>query len=154
MKKTILLFGLLITALIFLFQLSHYRIEVGNYTSEIVIAITSVVFFMAGVYFTRNKKDKSTLAATISNEVPITDSPTRENAEPNYKRIKELGISSRELEVLNELAKGKTNKEIGETLFISESTIKTHVSNLYSKLNVSNRAQAIIRSKELEILPK
>lgn len=147
MKKTVFLFGLLITALLLLFQLSKYRIEVGNYTTEIVIAVTSIIFFLAGIYFTRSKQ------VTVP---PMNESePIRSKQEGvNYVKIKELGLSSRELEVLNELVKGNTNKQISEKLFISESTTKTHISNLFSKLGVSNRSQAIILSNELNLVEK
>ncbi|EGQ1650373.1 response regulator transcription factor [Staphylococcus pseudintermedius] len=53
-------------------------------------------------------------------------------------------LSKRETEVLKEMAKGKTNKEIAETLFVSEKTIKTHVSHIFSKLEVTDRTQAAI----------
>ena len=53
-------------------------------------------------------------------------------------------LSKRESEVLTEMAKGKTNKEIAETLFVSEKTVKTHVSHIFAKLQVSDRTQAAI----------
>lgn len=57
-------------------------------------------------------------------------------------------LSKRETEVLKEMAKGKTNKEIAETLFVSEKTIKTHVSHIFSKLEVTDRTQAAIYAVE------
>lgn len=57
-------------------------------------------------------------------------------------------LSKRETEVLKEMAKGKTNKEIAETLFVSEKTIKTHVSHIFSKLEVTDRTQAAIYAME------
>ncbi|PWZ97324.1 DNA-binding response regulator [Staphylococcus pseudintermedius] len=57
-------------------------------------------------------------------------------------------LSKRETEVLKEMAKGKTNKEIAETLFVSEKTIKTHVSHIFSKLEVTDRTQAEIYAME------
>ena len=71
----------------------------------------------------------------------------------NHKKIKELNISNREYEVLCEIAKGLSNQEIATKLFVSESTIKTHVSNLLIKLNAKRRTQAIQISKELQLLP-
>jgi len=53
-------------------------------------------------------------------------------------------LTSREAEVLRQLMLGKSNKEIGEALFISEETVKTHVGHLLSKLQVDNRTQAIV----------
>lgn len=53
-------------------------------------------------------------------------------------------LSSREIGVLKEIVKGKSNKEIGEALFVSEKTVKTHVSHILNKLEVSDRTQAVI----------
>ncbi|MBI5975905.1 response regulator transcription factor [Staphylococcus canis] len=61
-------------------------------------------------------------------------------------------LSKRELEVLKEMAKGKTNKEIAQTLFVSEKTIKTHVSHILSKLNVTDRTQAAIYAMENKLI--
>ena len=61
-------------------------------------------------------------------------------------------LSKRESEVLTEMAKGKTNKEIAETLFVSEKTIKTHVSHIFSKLQVTDRTQAAIYAMQNNLL--
>ena len=64
----------------------------------------------------------------------------------------ETGLSEREREILGHIAEGRTNPEIAEKLFLSPNTIKTHVSNIYRKLEVERRAQAVARAKELKIL--
>ncbi|PTI12160.1 response regulator [Staphylococcus warneri] len=61
-------------------------------------------------------------------------------------------LSKRETEVLKEMVKGKTNKEIANTLFVSEKTIKTHVSHIFSKLQVSDRTQAAIYAMENKLI--
>ena len=63
-----------------------------------------------------------------------------------------MELSQREMEVLTHIADGRTNPEIAEALFLSPNTIKTHVSNIYRKLDVERRAQAVARAKELRIL--
>ena len=70
----------------------------------------------------------------------------------DYKKIEALDISKREYEVLIGISEGLSNKEIGEKLFVSESTIKTHVSNLLSKLNAKRRTQALQRAKDFNII--
>lgn len=136
MKKTILVFGLLILALLLLFQFSKYAVISGNLNSEIVIAIIAIVFFFIGVYL-----NKKSLHKQYNNY-----------AEINHKKIEDLAISKREYEVLLGISDGLSNKEIGEKLFVSESTVKTHVSNLLSKLNAKRRTQALQIAKDLKII--
>lgn len=136
MKKTILVFGLLILALLLLFQFSKYAVISGNLNSEIVIAIIAIVFFFIGVYL-----NKKSLHNQDFNSVEI-----------NHKKIEDLAISKREYEVLLGISDGLSNKEIGEKLFVSESTVKTHVSNLLSKLNAKRRTQALQIAKDLKII--
>ncbi|GAL65993.1 response regulator transcription factor [Jejuia pallidilutea] len=70
----------------------------------------------------------------------------------NHKKIKDLEITSREYEVLQAISEGLSNKEIGDKLYLSESTIKTHVSNLLLKLNAKRRTQALQIAKSLQII--
>jgi len=137
MKRTILVFGLLILSLLVLFEISKRTYLSGDISIEIIIAVIALVFFFLGIYI--NKKSL------------IKNSPIAK--EVNHKKIKELNISNREYEVLCEIARGLSNQEIASKLFVSESTIKTHVSNILVKLNAKRRTQAIQISKELQLLP-
>ena len=136
MKKTIIVFGLLIFALLLLFQLSKYSLVSGSMDVEIILAAVAIVFFIVGIYI--NKK------SLHSEPFPAS--------EINFQKIEALELSTREYEVLKEIAKGLSNKEIGDKLFLSESTIKTHVSNLLVKLNAKRRTQAIQIAKEMHII--
>ena len=62
-------------------------------------------------------------------------------------------LTERELEVLLLMAKGKTNQDIADDLFIALKTVKTHVSNILSKLEVRDRTQAVIYAFEHELVP-
>lgn len=136
MKKTILIFGLLILALLLLFQFSKYAIISGDLNTELVIALIAIVFFLIGVYLNKKSLQKQ---ANNSEEI-------------DHTKIKDLDISKREYEVLLAISEGLSNKEIGEKLFVSESTIKTHVSNLLSKLDAKRRTQALQVAKDLKII--
>jgi len=136
-KKTILVFSALIIALLILFQLGKYSFIAGDTSIEFLIASIALVFLVIGFYL--NRKNSKNLV--LDGEGLDID------------KIKELGISEREYEVLVEISKGLSNKEIGEKLFVSESTVKTHVSNLLVKLDAKRRTQALQRAKNLRIIP-
>ncbi|MDY2586038.1 response regulator transcription factor [Winogradskyella aquimaris] len=136
MKKTILVFGLLILAILLLFQFSKYTLNTGDIRTEFVVSIIALTFFLIGIYI-----NKKSLHKKASNLPEIDES-----------KIKELELTKREYEVLQYVSKGLSNKEIGEKLFLSESTIKTHVSNLLIKLNAKRRTQAIQIAKSLKII--
>ena len=135
MKKTIIAFGLLILALMLLFQFSKYSVISGDLKLEYIMAAIALVFLIIGLFI--NKK---------------TQKPSLSSSKINLEKIEELGLSKREYEVLKEVALGLSNQEIAEKLFVSESTIKTHVSNLLVKLNAKRRTQAIQISKSLNII--
>ncbi|WOD45221.1 response regulator transcription factor [Hwangdonia lutea] len=136
MKKIIIVFALLILALLLVFQIGKYAIVSGDLKTEIVIASIAIVFFFVGVYINKKSLQKQN---TPSKEI-------------NHKKIEALGITNREYEVLQHISLGLSNKEIADTLYLSESTIKTHVSNLLVKLNAKRRTQAMQIAKKLQII--
>jgi LuxR family maltose regulon positive regulatory protein len=73
-----------------------------------------------------------------------TPSPTQPLVEP---------LTERELEVLQLLAEGLSNREIGQRLYISLPTVKSHTRNIYGKLGVHSREQAVVQARALGILP-
>ncbi|WP_420603115.1 response regulator transcription factor [Flagellimonas sp.] len=136
MKKTIFVFSALIVALLALFQLSKYSYVSGDISIEVAIAIVAVIFFIIGIYINKKSlREKSAPSQSIDS-----------------KKIEELGISKREYEVLVHISEGLSNKEIADKLFVSESTIKTHVSSLLLKLDAKRRTQAIQKAKDFQIL--
>ena len=136
MKKTILIFAALTLAILALLHFSKYSILSGGTSFEWIIAVIAVVFFFIGTYI--NKKSLS--------------QRTEESNDINIERIAQLEISDREYEVLRAIADGLSNKEIAAKLFLTESTIKTHVSNLLVKLNAKRRTQAVQIAKQEKIL--
>lgn len=143
MLKTVFRFGLIAIALLILFQLSNASLIVPSIPADTVIGITAVILIALGIYLGGNiKKDK-----IVEVEVEVAAA-----TEVDLERIQHLGISQRELEVLELISNGLSNQEIGEKLFVSESTVKTHVSNLFVKLDVKRRTQAVTRAKEWRII--
>jgi DNA-binding NarL/FixJ family response regulator len=135
MKKTILVFAALILALLVLFQLSTYSVVSGNLNIEIIIVVIALVFFFIGMYLNKKRSQQPSVSTEI-----------------NQKNLQNLDLSKREYDVLQAIALGFSNKEIADQLFVSESTIKTHVSSVLTKLNAKRRTQAIQIAKELQIL--
>ncbi|MCE7991626.1 MAG: DNA-binding response regulator [Roseivirga sp.] len=141
MLKTVLRFGLIALALLILFQLSNVSLVIPSIPADTVIGITAVILVALGIYLGGNIKKEKVVKVEVAAPVEI-----------DQERIQNLGISQRELEVLNLISTGLSNQEIGEKLFVSESTIKTHVSNLFVKLDVKRRTQAVTRAKEWRII--
>jgi DNA-binding NarL/FixJ family response regulator len=135
-KKTVWIFGLLALAIMLLFKLSTYAIVGGNLKIELVITVVALVFFVIGIHL--NKKSLS--------RKPKAESEIDKN------KIAELGLSQREYQVLEEISRGLSNREIADKLFLSESTVKTHVSNLLVKLHAQRRTQAVRIARQLNIL--
>ena len=136
MKKTILVFGGLILALLLLFKISELTYLSGDLGLEFIISGIALLFFFVGIYINKKSLRKQEQASV----------------EIDFKRIKKLEISEREYEVLQKISEGLSNKEIAEQLFVSESTVKTHVSSLLLKLNAKRRTQAIQIAKSIQIL--
>lgn len=141
MTRTITLYGLALAALITLLKVLEYRLFVRDMSMEIYVGIIAILFTVLGVW--------AGLKLTRKKTVVITN--------PNFQldeaRLEALGISKREYEVLELMAKGFSNQEIADKLFVSLNTIKTHSSNLFLKLEAKRRTQAIQRAKELSLIP-
>lgn len=135
MTKHILTYGLLAFSLLMLFQLSS--IWSFNYTrsTEWIIILVAIVSLVMGVFLARGKKSGNTEIDT-----------------PDLRSYDELGITEREYEVLCMIDQGLSNKEVAEKLFISQNTVKTHLSNLYVKLDAKRRTQALKNAKDLKII--
>ena len=142
MLRTIILYGLALAALIFLLKFLEYRLFVRDLSLEFYIGIVAVfctaVGVWAGLRLTRPKKVL----------VPVSS----DNFQLNEDILVQTGISKREYEVLELMAKGHSNQEIAEKLFVSLNTVKTHMSNLFVKLDVKRRTQAVQKAKELGLL--
>jgi LuxR family maltose regulon positive regulatory protein len=76
----------------------------------------------------------------------------QEGAAPGADERLSVPVSERELEVLALVAAGRSNVEIASSLFVSLSTVKTHINNLYRKLGARSRTQAIARARELDLI--
>ena len=140
MRKTILLYGIALAALTGILKFIEYRFLVRDLSLEFYLGTAAVLFTGLGVW----------VGLRLTRRKVIIANPDFKLNEPELQR---LGISKREYEVLELIAQGLSNQEIAERLFVSLSTVKTHSSNLFMKLDARRRTQAIHRAKELGLLP-
>jgi DNA-binding NarL/FixJ family response regulator len=146
-RNVIIGFGLLITLLVILFKLAEVQFVEGNVRMEIIIAITSIVFFIIGVYINQKKEAGNKPADTTDSPVLMIDSSFAINPGP----LKE-GLTKREMDVLLKMGEGLSNLEIAKALYLSESTIKTHVSNILFKLDAKRRTEALKIARERNLI--
>ena len=140
MRKTILLYGIALAALTGILKFIEYRFIIRDLSLEFYLGAAAVLFTGLGVW----------VGLRLTRRKVVIASPDFRLNEPELQR---LGISKREYEVLELIAQGLSNQEIAERLFVSLSTVKTHSSNLFMKLDARRRTQAIHRAKELGLLP-
>jgi DNA-binding CsgD family transcriptional regulator len=146
MKKHILIYGLCGGVLIVILKLVEYRFLVIQHSIEIYGGLIALLFAVLGIWLgLKLTKNKETV---IVREVPAPQFFTL-----NETRLRELGITRRELEILELIANGLSNREIAEKLFVSENTVKTHSSRLFDKLSARRRTQAVQMGKELGLIP-
>lgn len=148
MRKHVLLYGLLGGVLIAGLKLVEYRWLVVEYRVEIYGGIVAAVFASVGIWLglrlTRNTE------TVVVREVMV---PAPVDFVRDQDRLSALGITPRELEVLELIAQGLSNKEIAERVFVSENTVKTHLSRVFDKLGARRRTQAVQLGKELRLIP-
>lgn len=142
MRRTIIIYGIAMAALAGLLKLVEYKYFVRDIPLEFYIGLVAVLFtalgIWAGLRLTRPK------VKFIDTSLPF---------ELDTAALQKLGISKREYEVLELVSGGLSNQEIADKLFVSTSTVKTHVSSILAKLDASRRTQAISRAKELRLIP-
>ncbi|GGC49122.1 helix-turn-helix transcriptional regulator [Parapedobacter defluvii] len=146
--QRILLYGTVLAVLVFFLKWVQWNFLIIDNAIDIYIGVIAVLFLVLGVWIANQMIKSRTVI--VERKVPVS---TPRTVFINEDTLRELAISKREYEVLQLLAKGHTNADIATELFVSLSTVKTHVSNLFQKLDVKNRTQAITKSKELNIIP-
>jgi DNA-binding NarL/FixJ family response regulator len=135
--RTILLYGAVLAAGSFALEWLEFRFLVRTHATEAYVALVAAAFLGLGVW----------LGAKLFRRAPAGQFA------PNTLARETLGISDRELEVLELLAAGRSNKEIARRLDVSPNTVKTHVTKLFGKLQARRRTEAILRARELGMIP-
>jgi two-component system, NarL family, response regulator LiaR len=149
-KRTVLLYGLIGGLAIVLLRVVEYRFLVVDHALAIYGGIVALLFAGLGIWFGL----KLTRTRVEIREVPIpVPVPATGPFQVNRARQEQLGITARELEILECIAQGLSNREIAGKLFVSENTVKTHSGRLFDKLDARRRTQAVQRAKEAGLIP-
>ena len=147
-SRPILLFGFAGGFIAASLRFIEYRFLIVEHSIAIYGGLIALVFAVVGIRlgltFTRTRE------VTVVKEVLV---PGPREFVRDDARVTALGITPRELEILEQIAQGKSTREIAEALFVSENTVKTHASRLYDKLGVSRRTQAVQEARRLKLLP-
>jgi DNA-binding NarL/FixJ family response regulator len=130
-------------------RLAELHYAVVSHSIEIYAAVVAIIFAGAGIWLggTLIKKKPEVIVREVPVEVPVSGPFVLDEA-----CVRRLEITPRELEILGLVAEGLSNKEIGERAFVSENTVKTHVSRVFDKLGARRRTEAVQRAKSLRLI--
>jgi len=148
-RKTILVYGLLGGVLIAGLKLIEYRFLVVEHSIEVYGGLVALLFSALGIWL--GLRITGRRERIVVREVQVA--APAEPFVPDAARIEQLGITPRELQILELIAAGLSTREIAEKLFVSENTVKTHSSRLFDKLDARRRTQAVQRAKEAGLIP-
>jgi ATP/maltotriose-dependent transcriptional regulator MalT len=148
MRRHVLLYGLLAGVLIAALKAIEYRWLVVEHSLEIYGGLVAALFAGLGIWLGRHLTQPKERVVLREVQVPAAADFARDDA-----KLTALGITPRELEILELIAAGLSNREIAERVHVSENTVKTHSSRVFSKLGAQRRTQAVQLGKALRLIP-
>lgn len=150
MRRDVLLYGLVGAVLIAVLQLVEFRWIIIEHSMAIYGGLVAVVFAGTGLWLglRLTRSTPEVVVREVEVLVPAPAEFVRDEA-----RVEALGLTPRELEILDLMAAGLSNQEIAERLFVSVNTVKTHSSRVFEKLEVRRRTQAVQQGKALRLIP-
>lgn len=137
MTRTIILWALVLAAGAFVVQWLEHQYFARAFSREIYVAVIGVAFAAGGVWVGWK----------------VTSRAAPGPFQRNGAALASLGLTGQEVKVLERLAAGQSTKEIARTLGLSPNTVKTHIANLFGKLEVSRRTQAVNKARDLHLIP-
>lgn len=147
--RSILLYGCSLAVLLFLLKWFQWKFVIIENAIEIYVGLIALFFTILGAWVAKQLTRPVTKTIIVEKEIhlPPADAFIRNEAE-----LEKLNLTGREWDVLQLMATGKSNAEIAGSLFLSVSTVKTHVSNIFVKMDVKSRTQAMEKAKRLKII--
>jgi len=149
-NKAIIVYSISLAFLLFLLKWLELRFIIFDHSFEIYIGFIAIIFTALGIWLALKLSKPKIETVVVEKEVYVT---RNENFVLDTALVAQLELSKRELEILGLLAQGHSNQEIAAKLFVSLSTVKTHNQNLFEKLDVKRRTQAVEKAKRLNLIP-
>ena len=149
-NKATIVYSISLASLLFLLKWLELRFIIFDHSFEIYIGFIAVIFTALGIWLALKLSKPKIETVVVEKEVYVQ---RNENFVLDTSLVAQLELSKRELEILNLLAQGHSNQEIAAKLFVSLSTVKTHIQNLFEKLDVKRRIQAIEKARSLNLIP-
>ena len=151
--KQVLLYAASLVAILLLLQVLQYKFVLVSHSFEIYVLSIALLFTGLGIWLAlKLVKPKKEIQTIIVEKNVFQKELTAEEQEAIEREKQKLGLSSREMEVLQLMAEGLSNQEIAERLFLSLATVKTHSSKLFEKLDVKRRTQAVEKARQLKLI--
>jgi len=148
-NKQIIFYGIALAILIFLLKWLETRFIMMDNQLDLYAGFIAVIFTGLGIWLALKLRKPKIQTVIVEKEVIAS----RTDFIINQDELRKLNLSKRELEVLQLMAEGLSNQEIAERLFVSLNTIKTHSAQIFEKMEVKRRTQAVDMAKRLSIIP-
>lgn len=148
-NRSVILYGASLAVLLFLMKWLEWRFIIIDHALELYAGALAIIFTLLGIWLAVKLTRPKTNTIVIEKKVFIKS----DDFVLDDKELTRIGLSKRELEVLQLMAQGLSNHQIAEQLFVSLNTIKTHSSKVFEKLDVQRRTQAVDKAKKLSLIP-
>jgi two-component system, NarL family, response regulator LiaR len=149
-NKATIIYSISLAILLFFLKWLELRFIIFDHSFEIYAGSIAVIFTALGIWLALKLSKPKIKTVVVEKEVYVN---RNENFVMDASAATQLDLSKRELEILNLLAQGHSNQEIAATIFVSLSTVKTHNQNIFEKLDVKRRIQAVEKAKRLNLIP-
>jgi two-component system, NarL family, response regulator LiaR len=156
-NKATIVYSISLAFLLFLLKWLELRFIIFDHSFQIYIGFIAVIFTVLGIWLALKLSKPKIETVVVEKEVYVNRNENLPDRQAgfvvNTSLVSQLELSKRELEILSLLAQGHSNQEIAAKLFVSLSTVKTHNQNLFEKLDVKRRTQAVEKARRLNLIP-
>lgn len=149
-NKATIIYSISLAFLLFFLKWLELRFIIFDHSFEIYIGFIALIFTGLGIWLALKLSKPKIETVVVEKEVYVT---RNENFVLDTSLVAQLELSKREMEILGLLAQGHSNQEIAAKVFVSLSTVKTHLQNIFEKLDVKRRTQAVEKARKLNLIP-